>query len=80
MDFFSANIRLRGHEREVIGRDFVLIALERDKRLVEAKCEALANEIEALKVLLKAAQDEEIKAKKLMWDAIRSEEVISLRS
>jgi len=79
-DFYSAGIRLRAHEREPIARDLVLIALERDKKFMESKCEALSNEVEGLKILLKASQDEEIKAKQMMWDAIRSEEQISKRS
>ena len=54
-DFYSAGIRLRAHEREPIARDLVLIALERDKKMVESKCEALSNEVESLKILLKIA-------------------------
>ena len=54
-DFYSAGIRLRAHEREPIARDLVLIALERDKKFMESKCEALSNEVEGLKILLKAS-------------------------
>ena len=54
-DFFSAGIRLRAHEREPIARDLVLVALERDKKLVETKCHALGNEVESLKLLLQMA-------------------------
>ncbi len=48
--------------------------MEREKNQVFQKVEQLEGEVEALKLLLKSSMDSEIKAKEMMWDAIRAQE------
>ncbi len=54
-DFYSAGIRLAAAERPKIARNRILRAMEREKSLVVEKNEELEAEVEAMRILLRAA-------------------------
>jgi len=62
-DFYGMSFRLQGHEKTKLAKGLVITHLSHENATLKEQTEQLRQEIDAIQMILEAAQDSELDAK-----------------